>query len=102
MGHGIGSAMHLPPDVFNYRTGHRGPTIRPGLALAIEPMLVRGSIDTKVLADDWTVVTLDGARASQWEHSVCRHDAGVWVLTAPDGGASELARFGVVPVPPGE
>ena len=102
VGHGIGSAMHLPPDVFNYRTGHRGPTIRPGLALAIEPMLVRGSIDTKVLADDWTVVTLDGARASQWEHSVCRHDGGVWVLTAPDGGASELARFGVVPVPPGE
>lgn len=102
VGHGIGSAMHLPPDVFNYRTGHRGPKIRPGLALAIEPMLVRGSIDTKVLADDWTVVTLDGARASQWEHSVCRHDGGVWVLTAPDGGASELARFGVVPVPPGE
>ena len=102
VGHGIGSAMHLPPDVFNYRTGHRGPTIRPGLALAIEPMLVRGSIDTKVLADDWTVVTLDGARASQWEHSVCRHDGGLWVLTAPDGGASELARFGVVSVPPGE
>lgn len=102
VGHGIGSAMHMPPDVFNYRTGHRGPAVRPGLALAIEPMLVRGGIDTRVLADDWTVVTQDGGRASQWEHSVCRHAGGLWVLTAPDGGASELERFGVVPVPPGE
>ncbi len=102
VGHGIGSAMHLPPDVFNYRTGHQGPRVRPGLALAIEPMLVRGGIETRTLEDDWTVVTDDGARASQWEHSVCRHAGGLWVLTAPDGGASELARFGVTPVPPGE
>ena len=102
VGHGIGSSMHMPPDVFNYRTGHRGPKVRPGLALAIEPMLVRGGIETRVLEDDWTVVTVDGARASQWEHSVCRHAGGLWVLTAPDGGASELERFGVVPVPPGE
>ena len=102
VGHGIGTAMHLPPDVFNYRTGHQGPRIRPGLALAIEPMLVRGGIETLTLEDDWTVITKDGARASQWEHSVCRHAGGLWVLTAPDGGASELARFGVVPVPPGE
>ncbi|MGW3945648.1 type I methionyl aminopeptidase [Micrococcus endophyticus] len=102
VGHGIGSSMHMPPDVFNYRTGHRGPKVRPGLAVAIEPMLVRGGIETRVLEDDWTVVTVDGARASQWEHSVCRHAGGLWVLTAPDGGASELERFGVVPVPPGE
>ena len=73
-----------------------------GMCLAIEPMLVTGGIATSTLSDDWTVVTDDGGRASQWEHSVCRHDGGVWVLTAPDGGASELARFGVVPVPPGE
>ena len=102
VGHGIGSKMHMPPDVFNYRTGHRGPKVQPGMALAIEPMLVRGGIETVTLEDDWTVVTTDGERASQWEHSVCRHRGGVWVLTAPDGGASELARFGVTPVPPGE
>lgn len=102
VGHGIGSAMHLAPDVFNYRTGHQGPRVRPGLALAIEPMLVRGGIETRTLDDEWTVVTEDGARASQWEHSVCRHAGGLWVLTAPDGGAAELERFGVVPVPPGE
>lgn len=99
VGHGIGSAMHLPPDVLNYRTGHRGPKIRSGLCLAIEPMLVRGGLATQVLDDEWTVVTRDGARASQWEHSVARHEGGIWVLTAPDGGAAELAPLGVVPVP---
>lgn len=99
VGHGIGSAMHLPPDVLNYRSGHRGPKVRPGLCLAIEPMLVRGGLQTRVLEDEWTVVTQDGARASQWEHSVARHDGGIWVLTAPDGGASELEPLGVVPVP---
>lgn len=81
VGHGIGSAMHLPPDVLNYRTGHRGPKIRSGLCLAIEPMLVRGGLATQVLDDEWTVVTRDGARASQWEHSVARHEGGIWVLS---------------------
>ncbi|MFC8410281.1 type I methionyl aminopeptidase [Arthrobacter sp. NPDC057259] len=99
VGHGIGSAMHMPPDVLNYRTSHRGPKIRPGLCLAIEPMLVRGSIDTAVLEDDWTVVTTDGARSCQWEHSVAVHEKGIWVLSAPDGGAAKLAPLGVVPVP---
>ncbi|WP_300343386.1 type I methionyl aminopeptidase [Nesterenkonia sp.] len=99
VGHGIGSAMHMPPDVFNYSTGMRGAKVKPGMALAIEPMLTRGGIDTDVLDDDWTVVTTDGSRSSQWEHSVCRHREGIWVLTAPDGGASELEPLGVTPVP---
>ncbi|WP_022871738.1 type I methionyl aminopeptidase [Nesterenkonia alba] len=99
VGHGIGSAMHLPPDVFNYATGMKGAKIKPGMALAIEPMLVRGSIETRVLDDDWTVVTADGARSCQWEHSVCRHEDGIWVLTAADGGAADLAPHGITPVP---
>jgi len=99
VGHGIGSEMHMAPDVPNYRTNHRGPKIRPGLCLAIEPMLVRGSIDTAVLDDDWTVVTTDGKRSCQWEHSVAVHEKGIWVLSAPDGGAVKLAPLGVVPVP---
>ena len=99
VGHGIGSAMHQAPDVFNYRSGMRGPKVKQGMVLAIEPMLVRGDIATKTLSDDWTVVTVDGANASQWEHSVARHKDGIWVITSPDGGAAELARFGVVPVP---
>ncbi|MDQ6753254.1 MAG: type I methionyl aminopeptidase [Actinomycetota bacterium] len=99
VGHGIGSQMHMAPDVLNYRTSHRGPKIRPGLCLAIEPMLVRGRLDTKVLPDDWTVVTADAARAAHWEHSVAVHEGGIWVLSADDGGASRLAPLGVVPVP---
>lgn len=99
VGHGIGSAMHMAPDVFNYAAGFRGARIRPGMAVAIEPMLTRGGIATRVLDDDWTVVTEDGARASQWEHSVARHDDGIWVLTAHDGGAAELEPLGVTPTP---
>ncbi len=99
VGHGIGTEMHQAPDVLNYRTSHRGPKIRSGLCLAIEPMLVRGSIDTAVLSDDWTVVTTDRSRASQWEHSVAVHDGGIWVLTAHDGGAKRLGELGVTAVP---
>ncbi len=99
VGHGIGSAMHMAPDVFNYSTGMKGAKIKPGMALAIEPMLVRGSIETDLLEDEWTVVTTDGARSSQWEHSVCRHRDGIWVLTAPDGGAADLEPLGIEPVP---
>lgn len=99
VGHGIGTEMHQAPDVLNYRSGHRGPRVKPGMCLAIEPMLVRGDIETKVLEDDWTVVTTDGSRASQWEHSVAVHLGGIWVLTAPDGGAAGLAPFGVTPSP---
>jgi methionyl aminopeptidase len=99
VGHGIGSEMHMAPDVLNYRTSHRGPKIRPGLCLAIEPMLVRGGIETAVLEDDWTVITTDGARSCQWEHSVAVHEKGIWVLSAPDGGAEHLVPLGVTPVP---
>ena len=99
VGHGIGSKMHMAPDVLNFRSTDRGPRLRAGMALAIEPMLVRGGIGTRVLDDEWTVVTTDGARSSQWEHSVALHADGVWVLTAEDGGASELEPLGVRPVP---
>jgi len=98
-GHGIGTAMHQPPEVLNYRTNARGPRIKPGMCLAIEPMLSRGSGQTEVLEDDWTVVTVDASRAAHVEHTVAVHPGGIWVLTAPDGGRSGLAPFGVVPVP---
>ena len=101
VGHGIGTQMHQAPDVLNYRSSNRGPKVRPGLCLAIEPMLVQGGLETAVLDDDWTVVTTDGKRASQWEHSVAVHDGGIWVLSAPDGGASRLEPLGVTPAPLG-
>lgn len=97
-GHGIGRSMHEEPPVFNYRVRGHGPRVKPGLVIAIEPMVTRGTIDTHVLADDWTIVTDDGTDAAHWEHSIAVHSAGIWVLTAPDGGASRLAPYGVVPV----
>lgn len=99
VGHGIGTAMHQPPEVLNHRSRDRGPRVRPGLCVAVEPMVVRGSADTDVLDDDWTVVTTDGARAAHWESTVAVHEGGVWVLTAPDGGAAGLARHGVTAAP---
>lgn len=95
VGHGIGSAMHQPPDVLNYRTRDRGLKLRPGMCLAVEPMLVRGDRTTQTLEDDWTVVSDDGSRAAHWEHSVALLDTGIWVLTAHDGGAERLAALGV-------
>ncbi|MFD5213196.1 type I methionyl aminopeptidase [Microbacterium sp. NPDC058345] len=99
VGHGIGRKMHEAPSVFNYRTPDAGAEVRPGLVLAIEPMVTAGGESTFVEDDDWTVSTTDGTDGSHWEHSVARHEGGVWVLTAPDGGAAGLAPFGVTPVP---
>lgn len=98
VGHGIGRKMHEAPSVFNYRVPDPGPLIKPGLVLAIEPMVVAGSEETYVEDDDWTVSTVDGSAGSHWEHSVAVHDGGIWVLTAPDGGAAGLAPYGVKPV----
>ncbi len=99
VGHGIGSAMHQPPEVLNYRTRDRGARLRPGMCLAVEPMLVRGQRATRTLDDDWTVVTADGSRASHWEHTVAVLPEGVVVLTAHDGGAARLGTLGVEVVP---
>lgn len=99
IGHGIGTDMHEAPPVFNYRVKQKGPEVKPGLVVAIEPMVVTGKIDTYVGEDDWTVITEDGGMASHWEHSVAVHKDGIWVLTAHDGGAAGLAPFGVVPTP---
>ncbi|WP_144782831.1 type I methionyl aminopeptidase [Microbacterium sp. BH-3-3-3] len=97
VGHGIGRKMHESPSIFNYAVPDRGPEVRPGLAVAIEPMVVIGDQETFTEDDGWTVSTVDGTAGSHWEHSVAVHDGGIWVLTAHDGGAEKLAPFGVVP-----
>jgi len=99
VGHGIGRSMHEDPPVFNYRVRGRGPAVKPGLVVAIEPMVTLGGIETYTREDDWTVATSDGSASAHWEHSIAVHAGGVWVLTAHDGGAAGLAPFGVVPVP---
>jgi len=99
VGHGIGRSMHEDPPVFNYRVRERGPKVKPGLVVAIEPMVTEGTIESHTLDDEWTVVTDDGGAAAHWEHSVAVHEGGIWVLTAADGGAAGLAPFGVTPTP---
>ncbi|MFB2582596.1 type I methionyl aminopeptidase [Herbiconiux sp. P15] len=99
IGHGIGRSMHEAPPVFNYRVRQRGPEVKPGLVVAIEPMITAGTTETFVRDDEWTVASADGSMSSHWEHSVAVHEDGIWVLTADDGGAAQLAPLGVTPVP---
>lgn len=99
VGHGIGRSMHEDPPVFNYRVRGNGPAVKPGLVVAIEPMVTGGGIDTVTQDDEWTVTTADGSDSAHWEHSVAVHAGGIWVLTAADGGASGLAPLGIRPVP---
>jgi len=82
-GHGIGRAMHMEPFLPNYGKPGKGPRLRVGMAIAIEPMLTLGGERTEELADGWTVVTVDGSRAAHWEHTVAITEDGPWVLTAP-------------------
>lgn len=94
VGHGIGRQMHMQPDVPNYTIGSAGPTVPSGATFAVEPMVTLGTTETRTLDDDWTVVTTDGSRAAHWEHTVAVTDAGLWVLTAHDGGQAELTARG--------
>ncbi|MEV7285429.1 type I methionyl aminopeptidase [Streptomyces sp. NPDC093252] len=100
-GHGIGTEMHMDPHLLNYvdRRRGKGPKLVPGLCLAIEPMVSLGTPRTKVLEDDWTVITTDGTWSSHWEHSVALTEEGPLVLTAPDGGRAKLAEYGVTAAP---
>ncbi|GAA1887823.1 type I methionyl aminopeptidase [Lapillicoccus jejuensis] len=94
VGHGIGRTMHEDPQIPNYAVRDKGPLVRAGFTGAVEPMLTWGSAETRVLADDWTVVTTDGSRAAHWEHSVAVTEAGLTVLTALDGGQARLTALG--------
>jgi methionyl aminopeptidase len=99
VGHGIGTEMHQDPQVPNYRVRDRGPILKSGVTVAIEPMVTSGSAETDVLDDEWTVVTGDGSRAAHWEQSVAVTDAGIWVLTALDGGQQRLGALGATYAP---
>lgn len=99
VGHGIGTAMHMEPDVYNFAVRGRLDRLRAGMVLAVEPMLTAGSPQVREREDGWTVVTEDGSRSAQWEHTVALVPGGVWVLTASDGGVEGLAPFGISPKP---
>ena len=95
VGHGIGTAMHQPPNVPNYGRPGKGPKLVEGLALAVEPMVVLGGNATRVLADEWTVVTEDGALSAHFEHTFTLTREGTWILTALDGGEARLKELGI-------
>jgi methionyl aminopeptidase len=99
VGHGIGTEMHMDPQIPNYAVRETGPKLVDGFTGAIEPMITLGTTDTKVLADDWTVVTADGSRAAHAEHSVAVREGGLWILTAIDGGRAALEAVGAAYAP---
>lgn len=86
-GHGIGRDMHEEPEVPNFGRAGRGLEIRPGLCLAIEPIVNEGDRATRVLRDGWTVVTVDGRRSCYAEHTLAVTADGPEVLTRPPGPA---------------
>ncbi len=81
VGHGVGRAMHEEPQIPNYRQGKRGPALKPGMTLAIEPMVNEGVWETRTLNDDWTVVTEDGKLSAHFEHSVAVTEGEPEILT---------------------
>jgi methionyl aminopeptidase len=83
VGHGVGVRMHEPPEIPNFGRRGTGDRIRPGMTLAIEPMVNAGGYRTKTLDDGWTVVTSDGSASAHFEHTVLTTDAGPEILTVP-------------------
>jgi methionyl aminopeptidase len=81
VGHGIGRALHEDPQIANYGDPGRGPVLKPGLVVAVEPMVNVGGWETRVLADDWTVVTKDGSLSAHFEHTIAVTEDGHEVLT---------------------
>ncbi|MCH7765232.1 MAG: type I methionyl aminopeptidase [Acidobacteria bacterium] len=81
VGHGIGTQLHEEPQVPNYATPGRGPKLRPGMVLALEPMVTKGSPAVKMRPDRWTAVVADGGHAAHFEHCVAVTQNGPWVLT---------------------
>jgi len=81
VGHGIGQGLHEDPQIPNYGPPDKGPRLRPGMVLAIEPMVNAGSRYVRTLADNWTVVTVDGKMCAHFEHTIAITDTGYEILT---------------------
>ncbi|MEJ2492304.1 MAG: type I methionyl aminopeptidase [Desulfuromonadales bacterium] len=81
VGHGIGRKLHEAPQIPNYGQAGQGPRLKPGMTLAIEPMINAGEPGVKILEDGWTAVTQDGQRSAHFEHTVAITDNGPEILT---------------------
>jgi methionyl aminopeptidase len=84
VGHGVGRSMHEEPQIPNFASPHRGPELREGMTLAIEPMITAGSHEIYVHDDDWSISTVDGSLAAHFEHTVAITEAGPRILTAAE------------------
>ena len=90
VGHGVGRSMHEEPQVPNFDDGKSSPRLRPGMTLAIEPMVNAGAPDVKVLKDGWTVVTKDAQLSAHFEHTVLVTESEAEILTCPAKLVSKL------------
>ena len=90
VGHGVGRTMHEEPQVPNFVDGKSSPKLRPGMTIAIEPMVNAGLPGTKTLNDGWTVVTQDGSLSAHFEHTVLITEAQPEILTWPEQMPSKL------------
>ena len=90
VGHGVGRSVHEDPQVPNYMDGKSSPRLRPGMTLAIEPMVNMGSPEVKILSDGWTVVTQDGQPSAHFEHTVLITESEPEILTCREKMLSTL------------
>jgi methionyl aminopeptidase len=90
VGHGVGIAMHEPPEIPNFGRKGTGEKIKPGMTLAIEPMVNLGGAKTKTLSDGWTCVSADGSPSAHFEHTVLTTEAGPEILTIPRSVATQV------------
>jgi methionyl aminopeptidase len=97
VGHGIGRRLHEDPQVPNYGTPGTGLRLKPGMVLAIEPMVNAGSPDVQILDDEWTAVTSDGQLSAHFEHTIAILPEGPRILTLPPGVQAGLEGTGFGP-----
>lgn len=83
-GHGVGHKLHEDPMIPNYGPAGQGPILKPGMTLAIEPMVNAGKSGVRILADDWTTVTKDGSDSAHFEHTIVITESGYTILTKED------------------
>jgi methionyl aminopeptidase len=100
VGHGVGLSMHEEPQIPNFGRKGTGDKIKPGMTLAIEPMVNLGGYKTKTLGDGWTVVTADGSPSAHFEHTVLTGDRGPEILTIPRPVSGPVHARPALAVPP--
>lgn len=90
-GHGVGQKLHEDPAIPNYGDPGNGPLLRPGMTLAIEPMVNIGTYKVKILSDEWTTVTIDGKDSAHFEHTIVITEDGYTILTK-EGGSNDVQK----------